>query len=76
MSDLQKSNEVALADEGEGKTIFADMIVTRQFKTTARLKNGTAAVIRCDSNAVSTYRSDAAQIELIILGGSIATSAK
>jgi Flp pilus assembly secretin CpaC len=75
MSDLQKSNDVALVDEGDGKALFADMIVTRQFKTTARLKNGTAAVIRCDSNTVSSDKS-AGQIELIILGGSISTPAK
>ena len=49
MSDLQKSNDVTLVDDGDGKTLFADEIVTRQFKTTARLKNGTAAVVRCDS---------------------------
>jgi Flp pilus assembly secretin CpaC len=72
MSDLQKSNDVTLVDEGDGKTLFADEIVTRQFKTTARLKNGTASVIRCDSSVASGDKSDTGRTELIILCGVIA----
>jgi type II secretory pathway component GspD/PulD (secretin) len=72
MSDLQKSNDVTLVDDGDGKTLFADEIVTRQFKTTARLRNGTASVIRCDSSIASGDKSEAGRTELIILCGAIA----
>jgi len=71
MSDLQKSDGVALVDDGDGKTLFADEIVTRQFKTTTRLKNGAAAVIRCDSSIALGDKSDAGHTELIILCGAI-----
>jgi type II secretory pathway component GspD/PulD (secretin) len=72
MSDLQKSSDVTLVDEGDGKTLFADEIVTRQFKTTARLKNGAASVVRCDSSIAPGDKSDAGRTELIILSGAIA----
>jgi hypothetical protein len=71
MNDSAKSNEVAITEDADGKTQFADVMITRQVKTTVRLKNDTASLVQFDETSGTANRSGEAQVELIILGVSL-----
>jgi hypothetical protein len=76
MSDSAKSNDVAVTEDADGKTQFADVMITRQVKTTVRLKNDTASLVQFDETSGTANRSGEAQIELIILGVSLLPAAE
>jgi Flp pilus assembly secretin CpaC len=75
MSDMAKSNDVALSEDNDGKSQFADVMIKRQFKTTVWLKNGCAVIAHCDASTGSADKSGDGQTELIIVGGAIANAA-
>jgi Flp pilus assembly secretin CpaC len=72
MSDTAKSNDVALSEDNDGKSQFADVMIKRQFKTTVRLSNGSAVIAHCDASTGSADKSGDGLTELIIVGGTIA----
>jgi hypothetical protein len=76
MSDLEKSNDVTLSEPAEGLPQLADFVVTHQFKTTARLKSGTAVIVHSDSMSGSVDKAHDGQVELIILGGAVLPAAE
>jgi hypothetical protein len=73
MSDVAKSNDIALSEEPDGKSQFADVTITRQFKSTASLKNGGAAMVHCDALAGAADKSGEGQTELAILAAALAS---
>jgi hypothetical protein len=68
-SELVKSTEVLLAQPADGSPEFADVVTTRQFNTTASLKNNTAVVLQSVSASADGSADDAT--ELIILGAAV-----
>jgi type II/III secretion system protein len=70
-SGFEKSTDVVIAMPAEGGPLFADVVTTRQFNTTARVKSGNAVLLQRDATRDST---DASRdtTELIILGAAVA----
>jgi type II secretory pathway component GspD/PulD (secretin) len=72
LNDTAKSNDVAILEEPDGKSQFADVILHRQLKTMVRLQDGGAVVAHCDATTGWADKSGDGQTELIIIGGAIA----
>lgn len=72
LNDMAKSNDVAIVEEPDGKSQFADVMLKRQLKTTVRLPNGGAVVAHCDASTGWADKSGDGQTELIIVGATIA----
>ena len=71
MTDSAKSTDVAIVEDVDGKSRFADVMMSRQVKTTVRLKNGAATLVQYDETTGYANRSGEDQIELIMLGASL-----
>jgi hypothetical protein len=69
-SQVEKSEEVLIAEPANGSPLFADVVSTRQFNTATSLKSNTAVLLQ--SIAVKGSDDDAeTQTELIILGAAM-----
>jgi hypothetical protein len=75
-SDTEKSKDVQMMETTDGKTDFADVTNTRQFKTAVKLKSGTAIVIQKDSTVGPAAKTSGGQTKLIILGAVIGTGSQ
>jgi hypothetical protein len=69
-SKLEKSTDVTIEAPAEGGPVFADVVTTQQFSTTARTKNGSAVLLQRDAALDSDDPSRDAT-ELIILGAAV-----
>jgi hypothetical protein len=68
-SEIEKAADVPMFESNDGKTkVTADMIVNQQIQTTAKMKNGAAVLLKCDTSNGSTDKTASRQTDLIILG--------
>jgi hypothetical protein len=65
-SQMEKSEEIVMAEPVGGSPTFADVVTTRQFNTAASLKSGSAVLLQSE-----TLASPKSEIDLIILGATI-----
>ncbi|HEY3395902.1 MAG TPA: hypothetical protein VGK58_24580, partial [Lacipirellulaceae bacterium] len=75
-SHMEKSSDTRIMIPAAGDAIFADVILTSQINTTARLKSGTAVVVH--NQAFTDMESGKAdgQIRLVLLGAQVLESTK
>jgi type II secretory pathway component GspD/PulD (secretin) len=69
-SGLEKSTDVVMTMPAEGNPLFADVVTTRQFNTTARVKSGSAVLVQHDA-AHDSDDPSRDMTELIILGAAV-----
>ena len=67
-SNLEKSTDVLIAAPADRSPVFADVVTTRQFSTTARLKSGDAVLLQSDASVDDPSGDKTA---LIILGAAV-----
>ncbi|HEY3393046.1 MAG TPA: hypothetical protein VGK58_10085 [Lacipirellulaceae bacterium] len=72
-SNVVKSEDVLIAISGEGGPLFADIITSREFSSTARVKNGGAVLLQSDS-VIDTADPSRDAKQLIILGAAVVDS--
>lgn len=75
-SHMEKSNDTRIMIPAAGDATFADVIVTSQINTTARLKSGTAVVVHNQAFTGSESGGAGGHTKLVLLGAQLVESAE
>jgi hypothetical protein len=67
-SDMEKSTNVTIAESTKHEKTFADITITHQLDTIARLKSGAAVLLQSDTTSVKSAVSTGTETKLVILG--------